>query len=88
MTQGKKGEIFVQLSLKLQDFWTEWPRHSTHCILFYRFFGNIFSPSPFKELCESYTKRHVGCQVKHTLFVLGFYNMSKAGAAGFYSEDA
>jgi hypothetical protein len=45
MMGGKKeGEIFVQLSLKLQDLHTEWPGRSTHFILLYRFFGNIFSP--------------------------------------------
>jgi len=50
--EEKKGEIFVQLSLKLQDFWREWPGHSTHFILLYKLFGNIFSPLPFKELRE------------------------------------
>jgi len=34
-------------------------------------------------------KMHVGCQVKDTLFVLGFYNiMSKTKDARFYSKDA
>jgi len=61
-------------------------QHTLHFVL--QVFWKHFSPSPFKEICESYAKRHVGCQVKHTLFVFGFYNMSKAGAAGFYSEDA
>jgi hypothetical protein len=87
--RGKKGEIFVQFSLKLQDFWTEWPGRSTHFILLYKFFGNIFSHSPFKELCESYTKMHVGSQMKHTLFVFGFYNnMYETKDARFYSKDA
>jgi hypothetical protein len=47
---GKKGgEIFVQLSLKLQDFCIEWPGGSTCFILLYRFFGNIFPPQHLKN---------------------------------------
>ena len=85
----KEGEIFVQLSLKLQDFCIEWRGCSTCFIFLYRFFGNIFPPSAFKELCESYTKMHVGCQMKHTLFVFGFYNnMPKTQDARFYFKDA
>jgi len=33
------GGNFVQLSLKLQDFWIEWPGYSICFILLYRFFG-------------------------------------------------
>jgi len=40
--EREKGEISVQLSLNLQDFWIEQPGHSTHFIFLYRFFGNIF----------------------------------------------
>lgn len=84
MTGGEKGgEICVQLLLKLQDFWTEWPGHSTCFILL-----NIFSPSAFKELCASYMKMHVGCQVRHTLFLFGLYNMSKTKDPSFHSKDA
>jgi len=61
--------------------------HISFCFTF--FLEIFFPPSPFKELCESYTKMHVGCQVKHTLFVFEFYNnMSKTKDAHFYSEDA
>jgi hypothetical protein len=42
MTGEREGEIIVHLSLKLLDFWIEWPGHSTRFILPYRFFGNIF----------------------------------------------
>jgi hypothetical protein len=42
-------------------------QHTFHFAL--QVFGNIFSPSAFKELSESYMKMHVGCQVKDTLFV-------------------
>jgi len=47
------------------------------------FLETFFFLSAFKELCESYTKMHVGCQVKHTLFVFRLYNMSKTKGARF-----
>ena len=40
---GEIGDIFVHLSLKLQDFQIEWPGCSTHFILLYRFL-ETFSP--------------------------------------------
>jgi len=50
LASGKEGgEIFVQKSLKLQDFWKEWPGGSTCFILLYRFLGNIFSPHHLKN---------------------------------------
>jgi hypothetical protein len=62
-------------------------QHAFHFAL--QIFWKLFSPSSFKEICESYRKMHVGCQVKDTLFVFGYYNiMSKTKDARFYSEDA
>jgi len=42
-------------------------QHTFHFPL--QIFWKHFSLSPFKELWESCTKMHVGCQVKDTLFV-------------------
>ena len=87
--RGGRRRNLCTVIAKLQDFWAEWPGHSTCFILLYGFLVSIFSPSAFKELCASYMKMHVGCQVKHTLFVFGFYNnMSKTKDARFYSKDA
>jgi hypothetical protein len=82
--RGENGEILLQLSLKLQDFWIEWPGRSTHFILLYTF----FSPSPFRESCISYKKMHVGCQVKQTLRLDFTIICPKHKMIVFYSKDA
>ena len=62
-------------------------QHTFHFAL--QIFWKHFSPSSFKQLCASYTKVHVGWQVKHTLFVFLFYNnMSIIKDAHCYSKDA
>jgi len=61
-------------------------QHMFHFAL--QIFWKHFLPSAFKGLYESYMKMHVGCQVKHTLFLFGLYNMSKTKDPPFHSKDA
>jgi hypothetical protein len=54
----------------------------------FHFALHIFSTSPFRELCKSYKKMHVGCQVKQTLRLDFTIICPKHKMIVFYSKDA
>ena len=84
----KRKRNLDQLSLKLQEFWIEWPWYSTCFILLYRFVWNVIPPSAFIELCESYTEygRENACRlpVKHTRTFFVYELEVRRGATASY----